>query len=232
MPQKRVEEALNHIIKWMDLSAEEVVKRAEVLNALEKNAIHQIQEGQIEEAIIELQNIIDEYRRLQLFSRAEALEIMITELKVKSKDKVQSKDDLPLTEQLKIDPELEEQLLSYRTQKIIKLFVKNEHRKAVEEFTTIVNEYKRGGRLDIVEMLEVWFNLFITKMYLVPLNTPQSSSPPSVVSKISILPTSEQTYNTLSKIQSDDIPSNDTVFKEKISKIKTLLKNFEDSLSS
>ncbi|NVM56323.1 MAG: hypothetical protein HWN66_21680 [Candidatus Helarchaeota archaeon] len=286
------EGALNHIIKLMNISEQEKLKRVEVLGALEKKVVRRLQSGKTEEAIEELRDIIDEYERLDLTHRAHILELTLNEyiaettpssVVVEEPPTVEGEDDtqaviqvlefrskkvirrflqgktddaveemleiieafrhlglieraqaiedwmyeflekkleeheksLPLSERLEIDPELEEQLLSFRTQKIIKRFAQGKPRRAVEEFTEIVNEYKRLGRLDVVEMLELWFNLFITKMFLKKPEVKKTQVPPPFP---------------LSKPQEASPASPTVKFKEKITKIKSLLKKFEESL--
>ncbi|MHA1265414.1 MAG: hypothetical protein ACTSRS_09290 [Candidatus Helarchaeota archaeon] len=330
------EAALNNIIKLMNISEKERLKRVEILRALEKKVLRRLQVGKNEEAIEELKDIIDEYRRLKLFHRAEILELALNEfinefqqeedmnattsfielpgdqqaiiqyLEACSKKAIRrifqgqvevglnllseiieefrnlgnnayanaledwthqfqkkaaepSPDEIPLSERLQIDPELAEQLLSYRTQKIMKYFIKGMHRRAVLEFTEIVNEYKRKGELEIVEMLEVWFNLFVTKMFMKPSPPPPSSPPPAIIGSSPTsqkMPHSKETPptpepkpssaslplsqipipqslipKTPSKYQVDSpTPAPQDKFKEKISRIKTLLEKFEKSL--
>ncbi len=138
----------------------------QILENRSKKAIRRFIQGKIDEAVSEMLDIIEEFRKLNLEDRAKALEDWM--LQFLGKHIAYETEQKPLAERLEVDPELEEQLLSYRTQHVLKRFIQGQHRRAVEEFTEIVNEYKRKGKLDIVETLEIWFNLFITKMYLVP----------------------------------------------------------------
>jgi len=293
----------------MNISEKAKVKRVEVLAGLEKKIIRRLQAGKTEEALEELKDIIDEYKRLELFQKAEFLEFaldqyllengestnakegspeipetddtqaIVSVLEARSKKAIrrflQGKTDtavdelhkiiegfreiemsgradeleqwilqflekmleedernIPLSECLENDPEMEEQLLSFRTQKVIKRFAQGKPRKAVNEFTEIVNDYKRKGRLDIVEMLEIWFNLFITKIYYTP--SKQQSQPPQTTPHIAPPPKSPVAHSPpkLSSLTKPEPPppSPDEMFKDKISKIKSLLKNFEETL--
>ncbi len=220
------------IVEELHLTEEQ--KIIQILEARSKKAIRRFIQGKTDEAVEELLEIINEFRQLQMEERAKAIEEWMYEFLEKSLEAQER--DLPLSERLEIDPELEEQLLSYRTQKIIKRFIQGKHRKAVEEFTQIVNEYKHNGKLDIVEMLEVWFNLFITKMFLVkPEILPQTSAQLRVqkpqsqpqqaqmqIPNFSAMPQSQETFDL----------NPEEKFKEKISKIKALLKKFEKSLET
>lgn len=312
------EGALNQIIKLMNISAKEKIKRVEVLTGIEKKVVRRLRNGKSEEAIQELKDIIDEYKRLGLFQKAEVLQLALnqyileTEILKSEKEESPSQDyvddkhditqvleartkkvirrfiqgkiddaieemhkiiaalreikmleradaleqwmieflqkkldederDIPLAELIEEDPALEEQLLSFRTQKVIKRFAEGKPRQAVNEFTEIVNEYKRKGKLQTVEMLEIWFNLFITKMYLVPVSPAQPATSPSLTAPqspttsppfvSSILSASILNASTPSQQEEVSPPSPDKIFKDKISKIKTLLKTFEDSLT-
>ncbi len=211
-----------------------------VLEARSKKVIRRFIQGKTDHAVEEMHNIMDGFRAIEMIDRADALEQWMIQFLEKKVD--EDERNLPLSECLENDPEIEEQLLSYRTQKVIKRFAQGKPRKAVTEFTEIVNEYKQKGRLDIVEMLEIWFNLFITKMYFKP--STQQAQPPQEMPSTSLpspvttppsqnltqkLPISKATPS--SKPEEVPIPSPDKQFKDKISKIKSLLKNFEESLS-
>lgn len=315
----------------MNVTEKSKVKRVEVLAALEKKVARRLRSGQIDEAIEELHDIIDDYRRLGINSKADVLEMtlneVISELSPKTppievvhspqKEELpvevqilearaskairrflQGKDDeavteileiiesfrqqneeerakaleewmlqfldkkldydreqTPLVELLDVDPDLQNQLLSYRYQQVLKKFIQGKPRKGVEEFVEIVNDYKCQGRLDIVETLEVWFNLFITKTYLLPSQKPIPTStstaprppnkywqppiklpqpppnhpkPPTTSSTGSIAPQQPASTPLFNK-EDVSAPPTDR-FKEKINKIKSLLKDFEESL--
>ncbi|HUY00799.1 MAG TPA: hypothetical protein VMV49_14655 [Candidatus Deferrimicrobium sp.] len=303
------DDALNQILALMNVTEKEKVKRVQVLLALERKIIRCLQQGRDEEAIEELRDIIDEYKRLNLLERSQALELTLNQfllefnrkitetdepsiidevdttqntlevleyrskrairrfLQGKTDDAVQNLIEIidgfrqlqmidraqalenwmhqflemkvdediknkSLTELLNEDPELQNQLLSFRTQQIIKRFHEGNPRRAVLEYNEIVNDYKHQGRLDIVETLEIWFNLFITKNYLMPTQKQQIQAVPSakvVAQPSSPTPTPPTPPISPKKIVPESLPINDK-FKEKISKIKDLLKQFEESL--
>ncbi|NVM31283.1 MAG: hypothetical protein HWN65_20765 [Candidatus Helarchaeota archaeon] len=210
-------------------------KIVQVLEARSKKAIRRFIQGKTDAAVEELLNIIEEFRNLKMEERAKTIEDWMYEFLGKKLE--EEERDRPLSERLETDPELEEQLLSYRTQKIIKRFIKGDHRKAVEEFTQIVNEYKRLGKLEIVEMLEVWFNLFITKMYLIKPQAPQPQAPgpqpprPPLPSSPALPPQVPQPPSIVKSPARDTEDANaEQRYKNKISRIKNLLKKFERSL--
>jgi hypothetical protein len=70
---EQFDSALNQIINLMNVTEKEKVKRVQVLLALERKVIRRLQQGRDEEAIEELRDIIDEYKRLNLLERSEAL---------------------------------------------------------------------------------------------------------------------------------------------------------------
>jgi hypothetical protein len=339
------EGALNHIIKIMNVTEKEKVKRVEILAALEKKVARRLRSGQMDEAIDELKDIIDDYKLLGLHSKAQVLELTLNELlheinsetaveedptskkedktehivailEARSKmairrflqgklddaitlmieiieefrhlempDRAEALEDWmyrfldkklddeaelePISERLESDPALEEQLLSFRMQKILKRFIRGAHRQAVEEFTALVNEYKAKGALHVVETLEIWFNLFITRTYLIPsrkykaksthpsqqitpppplkpMTTSSPSSPtvkhpprpqsaPPLQSKIEEPPAAPKIPPSLppappTKPSAPAPPPIEDKFREKIDKIKGLLKQFEESI--
>ncbi len=221
----------------------EVQKGLEVLESRSKKAIRRVLQGKAETAENEIIDIIREFQQLGLGDRAQLLENWLQDFRGKKSD-VENLNK-PLNQLLQNDSALQEQLLSYRIQKVLKKFQKGDPKKAVVEFTEIVNEYKRQGRLDTVETLEIWFNLFITKTYLIkpkvalpvpkaipqtiqppaqppPLKLPPTQGPPSPPAPIAGHPPSKAENLT---------PLSDDAFKTKISKIKSLLKEFEESHS-
>ncbi|MHA1360436.1 MAG: hypothetical protein ACTSRC_20120 [Candidatus Helarchaeota archaeon] len=243
----------------------ETTQILQVLEARSKKAIRRFLQGKLDEAIETLLEIIEEFRHYKMMERAEALEDWMFRFLDK---KLDEEDELePLTERLKSDPILEEELLSFRVQKILKRFIKGAHRRAVEEFTALVNEYKSKGQLEIVETLELWFNLFITRTYLIPARRykakaadqkrvtehyagthPETRNPPSLnlstpppiaIKKPKIHqnaqnpsnlppPISDPQLDTSVKMEKP-LPSVEDKFREKITKIKGLLKQFEES---
>jgi hypothetical protein len=307
---EQFDSALNQIINLMNVTEKEKVKRVQVLLALERKVIRRLQQGRDEEAIEELRDIIDEYKRLNLTERSQALELTLNQfllefnrklaeidepptvekvdirqnalnmleyrskrairrfLQGKTDDAVQDLIEIidgfrqlnmpdraqtlenwmhqflemkvdedeknrPLTDLLDSDPELERQLLSFRTHQIIKRFHEGNPRRAVLDYNEVVNDYKRQGKMDLVETLEIWFNLFITKNYLVPpkpVQPIQATTTPKTVVQPS--PPAHSPPPPLPSIKTgipESLPINDK-FKEKISKIKDLLKQFEESL--
>ena len=202
---------------------DDVQARIHFLEASSKKAIRRFLQGKTDRAVEEMNDIIEGFRQLNMVDRAKALEDWMLEFLEKKLE--EDERNLPLSERLEIDPELEDQLLSYRTQNVIKRFAQGQPRRAVEEFTAIVNDYKRQGKLHIVETLEVWFNLFITKMFLVkpevqtaPIQPPKPLVPqvpkPQIISKPKEAPVIEPMVK----------------FQDKIDKIKNMLKKFEESL--
>ena len=228
-----IAESRPQVIEKEELPQSEEQKIVQVLEARSKKAIRRFLQGKTDAAVEELLDIIEEFRNLEMEERAKAIEDWMYEFLGKKLE--EEERDRPLSERLEMDPELEEQLLSYRTQKIIKRFIKGDHRKAVEEFTQIVNEYKRLGKLEIVEMLEVWFNLFITKMYLIKPQAPQPQAPgpqpprPPLPSSPALPPQVPQPPSIIRSREGPD-PDAEQRYKNKISRIKNLLKKFERSL--
>ncbi len=238
-----------------------------VLEARSKMAIRRFLQGKLDEAIALMIEIIEKFYHLKMADRAEALEDwMYRFLDKKLDDEPELK---PISERLESDPALEEQLLSFRVQKILKRFIRGAHRQAVEEFTALVNEYKSKGDLHVVETLEIWFNLFITRTYLIPSRkykaksapprkqiTPTPSQQPTITSppsppvvKTPLRPPSAPPLQ--SKIEKPQAPPRiptqpsstsptdaatpvspplEDKFREKIDRIKGLLKQFEESI--
>ena len=151
----------------------------QVLEFRSKKAIRRVLQGKLKDAESEILDIVREFRDLGMNDRAQALDGWLRDFQVKKSDIEEL--NKPLDELLRNDSALQEQLLSYRTQKVLKQFKKGNHKKAVIDFTEIVNDYKRQGKLEIVEVLEIWFNLFITKTFLVKSKTaappPQKPAP-------------------------------------------------------
>ena len=221
----------------------ETQKDLQVLEDRSKQAIHKVLQGKAKTAENEIIDIIREFQQLGLGDRAQLLENWLQDFRGKRSDV----DDLnkPLNQLLQNDSALQEQLLSYRIQKVLKKFQKGDAKKAVIEFTEIVNDYKRQGRLDTVETLEIWFNLFITKTYLIkpkiaqtlPKPIPQSVQPPAQPPPLKLPPTQGPPSPPTSiagrppSKTENLIPLSDDAFKTKISKIKSLLKEFEESHS-
>ncbi len=241
----------------------------QVLEGRSRKAIRRFIQGKTDEAVVELLDIIEEFHRLNMDERAQAIQEWMYQFLGKKLD--YDEETKPLSERLETDPELQEQLLSYRTQKVLKHFIKGDPREAVEEFLQIVNDYKRQGKMGIVETLEIWFNLFITKTYLIPAPTAQSAqikppSPSTPPTSSNVLPSpinstkpnqlifpaspippakpvssipsspiakplpSPPSTKPMMHLASTPEPPVTDVFKEKISKIKSLLKQFEESI--
>jgi hypothetical protein len=221
----------------------EAQKDLQILEDRSKQAIHKVLQGKAKTAENDIIDIIREFQQLGLGDRAQLLENWLQDFRGKKSDV----GDLnkPLNQLLQNDPALQEQLLSYRIQKVLKQFQKGDPKKAVVEFTTIVNDYKRQGRLDTVETLEIWFNLFITKTYLLkpkvaqpsPQPIPQSIQRPAQPSALRVSPTpgphspSTSIAGRPPSQTENKPPLSDDVFKSKISKIKSMLKEFEESHS-
>jgi hypothetical protein len=224
----------------------------QILEFRSKKAIRRVIQGKLQDAESEIVDIIHEFYDLGMDERAQALEGWLHNFQEQKSDIEEL--NKPLYELLRNDPALQEQLLSYRTQKVLKEFHQGDHKKAVLEFTEIVNDYKRQGKLDTVEMLEIWFNLFITKTFLVkpkipppsyqkpspikssstqvPLKQPlppQQTPPQPNPTKPPIKLSASIAQNLSPKLDTPALPTEDPV-KAKISKIKALLKEFEDKL--
>jgi len=227
----------------LQMELTEAQKGLQVLEDHSRQAIHKVLQGKAITAENEIIDIIREFQQLGLGDRAQLLENWLQDFRGKKSDV----EDLnkPLNQLLQNDPALQEQLLSYRIQKVLKKFQKGDPKKAVFEFTEIVNDYKRQGRLDTVETLEIWFNLFITKTYLIkpkvaqplPKPIPQSIQPPAQPPPLKYTPPQgppSPTAPIIGALPSKPekiAPLPDDVFKTKISKIKSLIKEFEESHS-
>lgn len=221
----------------------ETQKSLQILESRSKDAIRSVLQGKSKTGENEITDIIREFQQLGLGDRAQLLEDWLQDFLRKKSDV----GDLnkPLNQLLQNDPALQEQLLSYRIQKVLKQFQKGDPKKAVVEFTNIVNDYKRQGRLDTVETLEIWFNLFITKTYLIkpkvvqpsPQPIPQTIQQPAQPPTLRVAPTPSLPLTPASiagrppaQVENKP-PISDDVFKSKISKIKSMLKEFEESHS-